>query len=355
MKQRTEYGTADTPAVSAENRPAASARRARIVFICAAVLLLVLAAVSVCIGSYPLTVSEVGAFLVGNRTGTLSEAVFFRLRLPRILMGILCGAVLGITGGVYQMVFESPLASPDLTGVSSGASLGAAAAIALGCGGAVRVGAAFLGGLLALGFVLLLLSAARGANVYRCILAGVIVSSAADAGLMLMKSALDREGTLSAVEFFTMGSLGGITDRKVLYAACAALPALLLLLCFERQASMLSLGALPSRTMGVSPAFWRIVLLALSTLAVAAVVSVCGTVGFLGLTAPHIARLLRGRQGKGFLLLCACTGADLLLCADLLARSVSPGEELPLGVFTVAFALPVLSGLLFAGGGADRA
>ena len=340
-------------APSAEGTKRAS--RAAAVFLCMAVLALVLLCVSLCVGSYPLTVSEIGAVLTGQRAGSITERVFWELRLPRVLLGLLTGAVLGVSGGVYQMVFESPLASPDLTGVASGASLGAAIAITLGYGGILRVSFAFCGGLSALLLVFLILAAARGMDPYRCILAGVIVSAACDAGLMVLKTAVDREGTLSAIEYWTMGSLGGMTAEKALPAACCAVPALIVLLLCGRQASMLSLGTEQARVMGLSPNLWRGLLLLFSTLCVGAVVSVCGVVGFLGLTAPHIAYLLGGTRGRGFLPLCALTGGVLLLCADLLARTVSAGAELPLSVFTVAFSLPVLAALLLFGGGRDDA
>ena len=325
------------------------------VFAAMAVLTVLFAGLSLCAGAYPLTLSDLAAILTGKSAGSIAEYVFWGLRLPRTGMGLLCGAVLGTAGGVYQMIFESPLASPDLTGVASGASLGAAFAITLGLDGMLRAVFAFAGGLGALALVLLILFSVRGGNIYRCILAGVIVSSAADALLMVLKTLPDREGTLAAVEFWTMGSLGGITAEKAIAAAIFAVPALIFLLISERQASILSLGAEQARMTGLSPALWRTLLLLFSTLAVGAVVSVCGVVGFLGLTAPHIAAMLRGKRGRGFLPLCALTGATLLSASDLLARSVSAGTELPLSVFTVAFSLPVLGVLLLSGGGRDRA
>ena len=109
---------------------------------------------------------------------------------------------------------------------------------------------------------------------------------------------------------------------------------------------MLSLGEESARSMGLDPTLWRALLLGITTLMVAAVVSVTGVISFVGLIAPHIAFLLLGRRGGPYLPLCGLVGGVVLLCADLLARSLSSGAELPLSIFTVLFAAPVLVALL---------
>lgn len=117
---------------------------------------------SICIGNFPITVKEIIAILTGGEVSTMTRNVFFTLRLPRACMGLMAGAGLGVAGSVYQMIFRNPLASPDIIGVSSGANLGAAIAIvSVGIGiGGIAIGA-FAGGLLAVGFVMLLVRATR--------------------------------------------------------------------------------------------------------------------------------------------------------------------------------------------------
>ena len=324
--------------------------RERLALGAAILLTAVLALLSVRVGSYPLSTGQILDILSGGLAGTTPAHVLWNLRLPRVGMGLLAGWALGMAGGVYQTVFRNPLASPDLTGVASGASFGAAWAIVLGAGTSLQImGGAFIKGRLSL---LLVLSQVRWAGMERTgayILAGVIVSSAADAGLMVLKTIADPEGELAAIEFWTMGSLSAMTGDKLRGAASAILIPLALLLLFRRQALTLSLGEEGARALGLEPRRWRGLLLGLTTLMVAAVASVAGVIAFLGLIAPHIAFLLLGRRGGPYLPLCALMGGAILLAADLLARGFSQGTELPLSIWTVLFGAPVLTALLLRG------
>lgn len=324
--------------------------RERLALGAAILLTAVLALLSVRVGSYPLSTGQILDILSGGLAGTTPAHVLWNLRLPRVGMGLLAGWALGMAGGVYQTVFRNPLASPDLTGVASGASFGAAWTIVLGAGTSVQImGGAFVMGSLSL---LLVLALVRWAGMERTgayILAGVIVSSAADAGLMVLKTIADPEGELAAIEFWTMGSLSAMTGDKLRGAASAILIPLALLLLFRRQALTLSLGEEGARALGLEPRRWRGLLLGLTTLMVAAVASVAGVIAFLGLIAPHIAFLLLGRRGGPYLPLCALMGGAILLAADLLARGFSQGAELPLSIWTVLFGAPVLTALLLRG------
>ena len=324
--------------------------RERLALGAAILLTAVLALLSVRVGSYPLSTGQILDILSGGLAGTTPAHVLWNLRLPRVGMGLLAGWALGMAGGVYQTVFRNPLASPDLTGVASGASFGAAWAIVLGAGTSLQImGGAFIMGSLSL---LLVLALVRWAGMERTgayILAGVIVSSAADAGLMVLKTIADPEGELAAIEFWTMGSLSAMTGDKLRGAASAILIPLALLLLFRRQALTLSLGEEGARALGLEPRRWRGRLLGLTTLMVAAVASVAGGIAFLGLIAPHIAFLLLGRRGGPYLPLCALMGGAILLAADLLARGFSQGTELPLSIWTVLFGAPVLTALLLRG------
>ena len=277
----------------------------------AACLLLVggLGTVSLFVGSFPLSLSQIGSILAGGMEGTLEAQVFWQLRFPRMCMGLLAGWALGLAGGVYQTVFRNPLASPDLTGVASGASLGAACAIVLGAGTRLEImGGSFLMGMAALALVLLLVGAARLERTGSYILAGVIVSSLAEAGLMTLKVMADPERELAAIEVWTMGSLSAMTADKLPLPAAAVVLCTVALLLLRRPILMLSLGDEQARSLGLDPVFWRGVLLTLTTLMVAAVVSVLGAVAFVGLIAPHIARLLLGRRGGPYLPLCGLVG-----------------------------------------------
>lgn len=330
-------------------------RRTTLLLVAAIALGAVAAVVSLLLGSYPLSLRDMiasfGEIALPRTEQTMPTRVFFGLRLPRTLTALLSGAVLGLCGGIYQMIFRSPLASPDLTGVSSGASLGAALAIVLGIGSpSLRMGFAFLGGMLSLALVLLLVRAAGGERLGTYILSGIVISAVAEAGLMVLKTVADPERQLAAIDFWTMGSLAAVSSSRMLPMLAVALPALLLLLLLRRPAVMLSFGSEESRAMGLSPDVWRGILLTLATLAVSATVSVTGVIGFVGLIAPHAARLLYRRRSGAYLHLCALLGAILLTVADLFARSAGGGAELPLSIFTVAAGVPVLIALLCRGG-----
>lgn len=330
-----------------------------LVFAILCALLVLLTAVSLTVGSYPLDLHDITAafreLFVPNDTVSVSSRVFFGLRVPRTAAALFSGITLGICGGVYQMLFDSPLASPDLTGIASGASFGAALAIVLGIKGSfARMGFAFAGGILSLVFVLILVRAAGGERTGTYILSGIIISSVSDAGLMVMKSLADPERQLAAIDFWTMGSLSAVSSEKVVPLVCITVPAVALILLFRRSVTMLSLGNDRCLAVGLSPKLWRTVLLTLSTLAVSACVAVTGVIGFVGLIAPHIARLLYRKRSGSYLAVCGAVGGAILISADLAARSVGNGAELPISIFTVAAGVPVLIALLCRRGGGYR-
>lgn len=308
----------------------------------AIVLMLVLGGVSLCIGSFPLSFFQIVDVLLGRMAGTMEANVFFQLRLPRVLVGILAGAALGVAGSTFQILFHNPLASPDVTGVASGASLGAAIAIVLGAGNAWQImSGAFLFGILSLAAVLLLVRFSAGEHTGSYILAGILVSSVSDGGLMILKTVADPENELAAIEFWTMGSLGNVTAGKLGVVAIVILP-LSLLLLFRRQLLILSLGTDNARGVGLDPFFWRTVFLILTAFMVACVVSVIGVVAFIGLIAPHIAFLLTGERGEKSLIVSMFVGSAVIVLSDIAARTVSPGAEIPLSIPTIALAVPIL-------------
>ncbi len=326
-------------------------KRRRIVFAAVVFLLLGLTVLSLAVGSYPLTMQNIAdsfrEMFLPRSAQAMPSRVFWGLRFPRTFTALLSGVVLGLCGGVYQMLFQSPLASPDLTGIASGASFGAALAIVSGIGSSfARMGFAFFGGMLSLLLVLLLVRSAGGEHVGTYVLAGIVISAAADAGLMVLKTLADPERQLAAIDFWTMGSLAAVSAEKAMPFAVLAVPAVLLLLLFRRPVTMLSLGGEECRAMGLSPDIWRALLLTLATLAVSASVSVTGGIGFVGLTAPHIARILYGQRSRAYLALCGAVGSVILLAADLAARTAGGGAELPISIFTAVAGVPVLIVLL---------
>lgn len=304
--------------------------------------LLIVCCGSLLIGSYHLSLDEILLLISGQSTDVMAQQVFYTLRMPRVLMGLLAGMALGVAGAVYQMIFSNPLASPDLTGVASGASLGAALAIVIGAGSAFEmIISSFVMGLLALLFVILLVKMTGSQHATTYILAGIIISALADASIMIFKYISDPLGELAAIEFWIMGSLSAITLNHMLITFFSMMIPLVLLLLCHRQIVMLSLGDDNARYLGLNAQTFRIVVLLLTTWMVATIVAMTGVISFVGLIAPHIAYLILKKRTGSFLLISGCIGSLIILVGDMLARSLIPGAELPLSILTIFFSTPV--------------
>lgn len=302
----------------------------------ALILMALCFALSLCVGRFPISLA---GLLRGEEIDVL---VFRRLRLPRSVMAALAGFGLAVAGGVYQLVFQNPLAAPDIIGVSSGASAGAAAGILFAGGGTVVTGlCAFAGGLCAVGLALALAGGARRGQLAAFVLSGIAVNAVAQAVLMLMKLLADPARELAAIEYWTMGSLAGVTAAKLPMVAVVAGGALLLLTLLHRQILLLALEGDEARMLGVNLEVMHRLVLVLATLAVSVIVSVTGLISFIGLLGPHIARLISKNNRVTTLLLGGAIGAALLLLADCLARSLG-GGEIPVSALTSLLGAPFL-------------
>lgn len=313
----------------------------------AAAILLVIGAfiLSLFLGKYPLRLADL---LAGD---TQAGKVFFTLRLPRTILAVAGGFGLGAAGWVYQMVFRNPLAAPDVVGVSSGASAGAAAAILfLSAAPALVTAGAFLGGLLAVLLALGLSALAPGKGHGTIVLAGVAVHSLAQTVLMFLKLAADPEKELASIEYWIMGSLNAVTLTKIGVPLLVCAAGLVVLFLLYRQIQILSVEEGEARLLGVSVGRMRLLVLLAATLVVTAVVSVTGLISFVGLLAPHTARLLIRENGKTALWLGGLVGSILLCGADMLARSVA-AAELPVSIFTSLLGAPFLIYLMMRRGG----
>ena len=318
--------------------------RTKIKLFCAAgaALLAVLAVASLFTGKYPLTLE---GMLAGDE---MQLRVFWTLRASRTAVGVLGGFALGVAGFVYQTVFRNPLASPDVIGVSSGASAGAAAGILFLSGAAAVTAASFAGALAAVGLALALSALDRSGRHSTIVLAGIAVHSLAQTALMCLKLTADPERALASIEYWIMGSLNGVSGYSIdgNLALCALCVAALFLL--HRQVLLLSADEGEARMLGVSVGRMRLTVLLTATLAVSCVVSLSGLISFVGLLAPHGARLLTKRSGPGTMLLGGLLGGILLTGADILARSVA-AVELPVSIFTSLLGAPFLIFLIVKG------
>ena len=284
----------------------------------------------------------------------MAVRTFTVLRLPRAVMALAGGFGLGVAGFVYQTVFRNPLASPDIIGVSSGASVGAAFAILFVSSGTLGTTVcAFAGGLAAVFLSLGLAAAAPGRSKMNLVLAGIAVHALAQTLLMLLKLTADPEKELASIEYWIMGSLAGVTQSRVWFPVPMVISCCAVIFALHRQAMLLSVEEDEARLLGVPVGRMRFLLLTLATLVVAAVVSVTGLISFVGLLAPHCARLLVGHNRRSTSLLSGLVGSTLLLAADTIAKTVA-ATELPVSIFTSLLGVPFLLYLIIKPGRETR-
>ena len=282
-------------------------------------------------GKYPISLADLCA---GE---PMAVRTFTILRLPRALMGLVGGFGLGVAGFVYQTVFRNPLASPDIIGVSSGASAGAAFAILF----TSTTVFAFVGGLLAVCLSLGLTALSPVKEHSSIVLAGIAVHALAQTFLMVLKLMADPEKQLASIEYWIMGSLAGVTASKIPFPVVIILFSSAVIFLLHRHILALSVQEDEARMLGVSVQKTRFFVLFLATLTVAATVSVTGLISFIGLLAPHTARLLTGHNRRSSCLLSGIIGSVLLLTADVLAKSLT-AVELPVSIFTSLLGAPFL-------------
>lgn len=297
-------------------------------------------------GKYPISIREIINIVIGGDVDIMVRNVFLTLRLPRTIMVTIAGIGLSIAGSIYQIIFKNPLASPDIIGVASGANLGAAAAIVLLAGGTLSIAiSAFIGGIAAVFVALGLTKVARQKGVITYVLSGIVISSIAQGVIMMMKYVADPEKELAAMEFWAMGSFASVTSDKVFTIFPLFLIGLIGIFLLRWQINVLSLSDDEAKSLGVKVESTRWAVILCSTLIVASVISITGLITFIGLVAPHIARMIKKVNDFGTIILSGFIGAILLTLADCLARSIS-ASELPISILTTLIGAPYLAYLM---------
>ena len=261
-------------------------------------------------------------------------AILFELRLPRVVLALLVGAVLSVSGGAYQGVFRNPLADPYLLGVAAGAGLGATLAIVTAGSGSLLVGvAAFLGAVAAVVAAYGLGAAAGGRRTgSTLILAGVAVAAFLTAAQTFVQQR--NTDVIREVYSWILGRLGTAGWQEVLLLLPYAGVGITVVLLHRRLLDALAVGEEEARTLGVRPERVRIIVVLAATLATAGAVAVSGLIGFVGIIVPHAVRLLVGGSYRVILPLSVLGGGAFMVVADLVARSVLSPAEVPIGVVT---------------------
>ncbi|TPI18149.1 iron ABC transporter permease [Mesorhizobium sp. B4-1-1] len=307
-----------------------------------ATLLVALGLLSIAYGSTLIPLRQVvGALAHAAGLGSQSPSgpvgsIVVDLRLPRTLLAIAVGAGLGVVGALLQTVTRNDLADPFLFGLSSGAAAGAVSVITV-FGDTFGVWtlplAAFTGGVLAAAIVLLLVSRVKGQGPERLILAGLAVSFLFTALTNYLVFAGDQRAAHSVL-FWTMGGLGLARWDNIGLAALGAGIILAYGLWNHRRFDAFLAGESAAESLGVSVARMRRATFLVAALATAILVAVAGVIGFVGLMIPHLSRPLSGPLHRNLVIACALFGAILLLASDLLARTLLPPQELPIGIIT---------------------
>lgn len=305
------------------------------------------------VGAVDITPAWVFQILVKNVTGqplfpvawpAYAEGIVWGMRLPKVLTAACVGAGLSLAGIMMQAITKNSMADPYLLGLSSGASAGASAAILLGI---LSVGAgAFAGAMLATVLVFLLAGAGGRVSATKLILSGVAVSSLFSAVTNLLLFMQGNEKKLSAVLFWMTGSFAGAAWEDVLPVTVSLVVCIAVLLLIHRALDALLLGEEMAVTVGVDVAKLKILIIVLSALVTGIMVSVSGTIGFVGLIVPHISRSLVGTVHRRLIPFAALLGGIFMIWADAVARVAAAPSELPIGVVTAFIGAPFFLVLL---------
>lgn len=271
--------------------------------------------------------------------------VVFQLRLPRILMAALTGMALSVSGAVLQGIFRNPLVGPSMIGVSSGASFGAVSAILMSLGAISVIAFSFVGGILSLLFTLSIAGKVGSKNILSIILGGIVTGALFTALVSIVTFMANPRDTLPVIVYWLMGSFNGATNYKVLLLGVICLVCFIIIFKSRYVINLLALGDEEAYALGVNVSRLRILFLVLTTLVTAAAVSVSGTIAWVGLVVPHIARLITGPDYRSLVVTSALIGAIYLVIADTLVR-ISPFGEIPIGILSALVGAPVLAYLI---------
>jgi iron complex transport system permease protein len=316
--------------------PPAEARLLRTVLLLL-LFLLACTVVSLHAGYQPITWSRL-------HTNEVTREVFFRLRLPRVVMAGLIGATLASVGAALQAFFRNPLAEPLTLGVSGGGAFGASLAIALGWG--ARVGgtplvfiAAFAGALLSVSIVYRLARTGLVVAPGSLLLAGIVINLIANAGVLTIQYTADQSRALQILRWL-IGSLDVVGFSVIWQMLIFLVPGWIGLLLMSRDLNLLAVDEESAASLGVNVRRTERMIYLFSSLLVGVTASVGGSIGFVGLIVPHVARLLFGQDTRFALPCSLLLGAGFLMLADALARSVLGETELPVGAVTAMLGGP---------------
>lgn len=334
-----------------------SKRKGLIAFIAVIALLALAFIASFCIGRYSISPARVlqsigdgikngaGEF---SKWGTAEDTVVWLVRMPRICAAILVGAALATAGATYQGLFRNPMVSPDILGASAGASVGACFMMLMNQNSAMIQAGAFVTGIIAVTLSYFLSKAiGRGSNmILLLVLCGMTVNTLFQAVVSIIKYLADTESQLPEMTYWLMGSIAKVSYRDLLFFLIPFAVGIVPIVALRWKLNVLSFGEDEAKAMGVNVGAVRVVCIICATLLTAAVVSVAGTIGWVGLMIPHLVRFLVGPNNKTLIPLSLLTGGLFMLIIDNFCRSLM-AYEIPLGVLTSLLGAPFFIFILY--------
>ncbi len=283
----------------------------------------------------------------GYPLAPIDEGIVWSYRLSRAVVAACCGAALALSGVVLQSLLRNSLADPYILGISAGASTGAVSVAILGIGAGVlslSVGA-FIGAIVAFVLVsLLALRAGRGNSAI--ILAGIAGSQLFNALTSLIVTKAANAEQARGIMFWLLGNLSGVRWPDVALALPACVAGLLICLWHARALDAFTFGSESAASLGIPVRRVYAVLIGVSAMMTAVMVSIVGSIGFIGLVIPHAARMLVGVRHGRLLPAAALIGAIFMILADIVSRIIIPGQVLPIGVITALVGAPAFALLL---------
>ncbi|MDF3920611.1 FecCD family ABC transporter permease [Salinicola salarius] len=350
MKATTRLSHTAKPESTAVRYLARQRRQRRLIALAAlAVLISLLVDVATGPGAYALP-DVLKALVAPSEVSRILEIVVWEIRLPVALMAIIVGASLAVAGAEMQTLLDNPLADPFTLGISSAASFGAALAIVLDfgllpvAGTLLLTGNAFLLAMFA-SLAIWALSRLRGVSIQTMVLMGIAIMFFFNALLGILQYVASAE-SLQQLMFWSLGSLDKASWGKLGLAGLALMITMPAFIRARSQLTALRLGDVQAKAMGIDVGRLRLRMLLCCALLSATAVAFVGTIGFVGLVGPHIARLLVGEDQRVFLPMSALTGALILSLTSILSKTLIPGILLPIGLLTALIGLPFFVSLI---------
>jgi len=298
---------------------------------------------------------EMQNLFAGRKPENIHQAVFIQLRLPRVILCSITGAILAVSGVLMQGLFRNPIVEPGLIGTSAGASLGAAIifvkapqfspALKELAGPLLMPVAAFLGALVATIAVYSLAKNSKRTSIISLLLVGIAINSVCMSGVGFM-SYTARDAQARSITFWNLGNFNGANWQQVMIVGAVALIVFTISFRYSKQLNALLLGEEEASYLGVSPDKLKRRILLLNTIMVSVATAFVGVITFMGLIVPHVLRLLIGSDNKRLLPASIITGAILMILADLGARLLLAPAEMPIGIITSLVGAPVFIILL---------